>query len=175
MQRVNVEKKRPTPWPWVAGAAILALIVWGVTSLLAAPQGEDDQVVTATATDTMAPAALPAPPNPVMRSSAETLDALPPLSEEHVGLTVQAEGEVVATGTTGFWMVAASQILRVDSERPVRKAQTITVDGTIEHADDERTEQIVAEVVSRNPQAEGWRVVRSVKLVDRNGAEPTTD
>lgn len=175
MQRVHVRKKRPTIWPWVMGLAVLAVVIWSVTSLLAAPQDDEEDVVVPAPADTVVPSPIPAPPHPVPGTGAATLASLAPIGEEHVGESVRAEGEVVATGTTGFWMVVGSEMIRVDSGLTVRRGQSVTVDGTIQTAEDERTDQIFEEVVSRNPQAENWRVVRTVKLVDRNGGEPTLD
>jgi hypothetical protein len=42
MAEVGVEPRRgPGIWPWIAGILIVALLVWGLTSLL----GGDDHVV----------------------------------------------------------------------------------------------------------------------------------
>jgi hypothetical protein len=173
MQRVHVRKKRPTILPWVIGFAVLVVVIWSVTSLLAAPQDEDENVVVPAPADTVVPSPIPAPPHPVPGTGAAALESLAPVGEEHVGESVRAEGEVVATGTTGFWMVVGSEMIRVDSGLTVRRGQSVTVDGILAAAEDERTDQIFEEVVSRNPQAENWRVVTSVKLVDRLGPEPT--
>jgi hypothetical protein len=173
MQRVDIQRKRTTLWPWLGGAVVLALIVWGVTGLLAAPQEEEERIRVTTAEDTLPPAAIPAPPIPVSAPTPRTGEDMAALGDEHIGQVVRAEGEVVATGTRGFWILVGSAVLRVDSERPVRRGQTLTLDAAIAAAEDERTDQIMDEVLSRNPQAEGWQVVRAVKLVDRNGAERT--
>ncbi len=43
MADIGVEPRRgPGAWPWIAGILILALVVWGLTSLL---DGGDDVVV----------------------------------------------------------------------------------------------------------------------------------
>jgi hypothetical protein len=175
MHRVHVSRKRPTIWPWIGGFAVLAVVIWSVTTLLAAPQDDEEDVVVPAPADTVVPSPIPAPPHPLPGTGAATLANLAPVGEEHVGESVRAEGEVVATGTTGFWMVVGSEMIRVDSGLTVRRGQTVTIDGTLAAATDERTDQIFEEVVSRNPQAEDWRVVRSVKLVDRNGTELPVD
>lgn len=175
MQRVDIERKRPTLLPWLVGLAVLALIVWGVTTLLAAPQTEEQQIAAPTAEDTLPPAAIPAPPQPVTAMAPRMMANLAALGEEHVGQVIRADGEVVATGTNGFWILAASTVLRVESERPVRKGESVTVDGTVEPAEAERTDRIMSEVLSRHPDVESWDVVRSVMLVERNGGERTGD
>lgn len=45
MAEIRVEPRRrgPGAWPWIAGIVLLALIVWGLTSLL--DSGSDDVVV----------------------------------------------------------------------------------------------------------------------------------
>lgn len=171
MQHLHIWGKRTTAWPWVAGLVVLVLVGWGVTTLLAAPEEEADQVVE-TAADTLPPAAIPAPPKPVQVERIARVEELAPLDVGKAGQRVRAGGEVVATGTTGFWLVAGAHVLRVDSDRTVRKGQTVTVDGVLEPMDDaDRTDRIAAEVLDRDPRSEAWEVVRSVRLVEE--AEPT--
>jgi hypothetical protein len=168
MRHLDIERKRTTAWPWVAGLVIFVLIAWGVTSLLAAPEDEADAPDSLVAEDTLAPAPIPMPPAPVRDMGADrSIEDLIPLSEEHVGEVVQAEGEVVATGSTGFWIATAGYVLRVDSDRAARKGESVAVRGVVQPADgEERTDQIAAEVLSRDPAAESWEVVHTVKLVE---------
>jgi hypothetical protein len=163
----EIRRKRRTSWPWIAGLMVLALVVWGVTALLAAP--EDEQAVAVTSeSDDSRPAAIPSPPNPVRVDRAGSIEDLMPLGEEDAGQEVRAEGEVVATGTTGFWMLTGSDVLRVDSERLVRKGQTVEVEGVLEVlADDERAERVASEVLPRDPRFESWTLVRTVRLVEQ--------
>lgn len=165
--RINeIERKRTTAWPWLAGAVVLAAVVWGVTALLAAPVEETERVVE-TPADTLEPAAVPQPPQVVRAEPGPpAVEVLAPLGEEHVGEVVVAEGEVVATGTTGFWILTGSEVLRVDSDMQARKGEHVIVQGTVRPSDGARTEQIESEVLSRSPRSNGWRAVRAVKLVD---------
>lgn len=173
MRHIDLERKGTSVWPWVAGLAIFALVLWGVTSLLAASGGEDDTPLFTTAEDTLEPAAIPSPPAPIRDMGAgRSLEELGPLTELHVGELVRAEGEVVATGTTGFWIVTGAAVLRVDSERAVRKGDAVVVQGTLHPAsDEERTDQIAAEVLSRSAESSSWEVVREVKLVEGSEAD----
>jgi hypothetical protein len=170
MRHLDIERKRTTAWPWVAGLAIFAIIAWSVTSLLAAAEDEPETADAAIAEDTLPPTAIPMPPAPVRdMGAARSVDELTPLSEEHAGEVVTAQGEVVATGSTGFWIMTAGYVLRVDSNEAVRKGETVVVRGIIQLADgEERTDQIAAEVLSRDPGAESWEVVRAVKLVEED-------
>jgi hypothetical protein len=169
MQHLDLKRKQPTAWPWLAGVAILALMVWGVTSLLAAPQAEPDVAVDAVEVEELTPAAIPAPPHPPGSStvSVHELSELAPLDLEDAGVVARAEGEVVATGTRGFWLLAGSDIIRVDSDQLVRRGQAITVEGVLQESDGARTEQIAAEVLSRFGHSAEHRVVSVVKLVER--------
>lgn len=55
MADIGVEPRRgPGVWPWIAGILILALLAWGITSLLG---GDDDVVV-----EESVPSAAPASP-----------------------------------------------------------------------------------------------------------------
>lgn len=166
---IDIERKRPATWPWLLGLVVLGFVVYGVTSLLAAADEEDMRVAVPTAADTLPPAAIPTPPNPVVLDRVRSVEELAPLGTEHVGEVIRVEGEVLATGTTGFWILAGLDVLRVDSNRTVRKGEVVTVEGTIEPAAEERTEEIAVEVLSRTPRAEDWGVVESVKLVDSDG------
>lgn len=177
MRHIDLERKQTSRWPWVAGVAIFALAAWGATSLLAPADDEEETPAVVTAEDTLAPAAIPAPPAPVRDMSAgRSIEDLSPLTVEHVGEAVRADGEVVATGTSGFWMVAAAQVIRVDSERTVRTGEAVVVHGTLQPASgEERTEQIASEVLTRSAQADSWDVVLAVKLVEgmeADGAQP---
>lgn len=168
MRHLDIERKRTSAWPWVAGFAIFAVIAWGVTALLAAPEEDVVPPGAVVAEDTLAPAPIPMPPAPVRDMGAgRSIEELIPLSEEHAGEVVQAEGEVVATGSTGFWIATAGHVLRVDSDRAARKGESVAVRGVIQPADaEERTDQIAAEVLSRDPAAESLQVVHIVKLVE---------
>jgi hypothetical protein len=168
MRHLDIERKRTTAWPWVAGLFVFVLIAWGVTSLLAAPEDEAEATDALVAEDTLAPAPIPMPPAPVRDMGADrNIEELIPLSEEHAGEVVQAQGEVVATGSTGFWIATAGYVLRVDSDRAARKGEAVAVRGVVQPVDgEERTDEIAAEVLSRDPAAESWEVVRAVKLVE---------
>lgn len=167
MRRVeSIDRKRTTAWPWAAGAVVLIVVIWGVTTLLAAPP-QEEPAVAETWADTLEPAAIPQPSQPVRTGPVvRSLEELSPLGEEDVGEVVRVEGEVVATGTGGFWILTGPEVLRVDSEMQARRGEHVIVEGTIRLAEEERTDQVASEVLSRNPRSSGWQAVRAVKLVD---------
>jgi hypothetical protein len=169
MRHMHIERKRTTAWPWVAGLAVLAVIAWGVTSLLAAPHDDEEPAGNTVAEEAVEPVPIPLPPNPLSTTPAvRAVQELAPLDLEDVGQEVRAEGEVVATGTDGYWLLDGSEVIRVDSDRLVRKGQIVTVEGVLQADEDsERTDRIAREVLSRNGLASEWRVARSVKLVAR--------
>jgi hypothetical protein len=168
MQYEQIRRKQPTTWPWLMGLVILGIIVWSVNSLLGVddPEGEPRPAVTFPE-DTLPPAAIPAPPvrAPGDRA-ARPIEEIAPLGEEDIGERVRAEGEVLATGTMGFWMLAGNEVLRVDSDRYVQRGEVVQVSGTLLDSDPMRTERVVTEVISRLPGAEGWRVAAMVRLVE---------
>jgi hypothetical protein len=169
MRYTDIIRKETPKWPWLAGLAVLVLVVWGVTALLGAPPEEEAPVAAPTAEDTLRPVAIPHPPQAPGAAATAGGAEVVALEEGRVGETSRLEGEVVATGTTGFWLRAGTSVVRVDSEREVRKGEYVIVEGTIRPADGERTDQIAAEVLSRSPRSNGWEVVRAVKLVDGDG------
>lgn len=164
MRHVDMKRRQTTPWPWLAGLVMLGLVVWAVTSLLAAAPEEPAPVADA-AEEELSPASLPMQVNPIGVSPVRDVSELAPLDEDDIGQRLRAQGEVLATGNGGFWMLALSQVIRVDSEQVVRKGQMVEVHGTLHAQDPRRTEQIAAEVLSRGAQTDGWHVVSSVKLV----------
>jgi hypothetical protein len=172
MRHLNIHKKRRTAWPWAAGVVILGMIVWSVTALLAAPERET-VVVTDPAVDSLPPALIPAPPNPVRSTAIQSLAALSPLDEEDAGHEVRAEGEVVATGTTGFWILVGSEVIRVDSHQMVRRGDTVAVQGRLDPLENvERTDRVAAEVLTRDPRSDQWTVVRSLRLIAEGNGTP---
>jgi hypothetical protein len=169
MRYRDIIRKETSRAPWLAGLAVLVLVVWGVTALLGAPTEEEAPVAAPTAEDTLRPLAIPQAPQSPGAAAAARGAEVDALDEARVGEMARLEGEVVATGTTGFWVLAGTSVVRVDSEREVRKGEYVIVEGTIRPADDERTDQIATEVLSRSPRSNGWEVVRAVKLVDGGG------
>jgi hypothetical protein len=169
MAYLDMKRKQITTWPWVAGLMILGLIVWAVTSLLAAPVDEERSATAAVVEEELPPATLPMQVNPIGIVPLRDVRELSPLGTEDVGETVRAEGEILATGTEGFWILAGLEVIRVESEEIVRKGQIVQVHGTLQEDDPERTERVAAEVLSRSPQAGDWRIVRGIKLVADRG------
>jgi HAMP domain-containing protein len=174
MRHLDMKTKQTTAWPWLAGLVILGLVVWAATSLLAAPVEELESAGEAAAEEELSPAVLPMPANPIGITPVHDTRELAPLSEDHVGQRVTAEGEVLATGTAGFWILAGSEVIRVDSEQVVRRGQTVRVHGTLRADDPGPTDRIAEEVISRSPMAGDWRVVHGVKLVEEEEEEPAT-
>lgn len=173
MARLDVERKRKTAWPWVAGIAVLLLVLWGVTTLLTEDAEAEPEVMVPTVEDTHPPAAVPAPPNAdpevTGNAAARGVDEIAPLGEEDVGQALHVAGEVVATGNRAFWLLAGDEVVRVDSERRVRKGDTVSVEGTLRPADPSKTDLIASDVLSRHPASSDWNVVRAVKLVEEIG------
>jgi hypothetical protein len=175
--RYKETKRKRTTWlPWLGGVAVFMLITWAVTGLLAAPGGDEELPRAVLSEDTLPPAAIPAPPQPVrMQETVRGVEEIQPIDDHHIGEEVRAEGEVVATGTSGFWMVVGREVLRVDSERPVRTGEVVRVIGTLHASTGERTERIATEVLTRSPRAEDWRVVPSPKLVEEGMEDAETE
>lgn len=175
MRRIDVSKKRPSRWPWALGVIVLGFALWGATVLLAPPDGDAVPEPAATAADT-----LPPTPIPLVQGGARaapgppTLSELMPLGEEHEGETVKVEGEVVATGNDAFWILTDARVIRVDSRQRIRKGDTLTVTGVLRPADDETTDRMTAQVLSREPGSEGWTIVGMLKLVE-DGSEDASE
>jgi len=176
MRRIDVEKKRVTHWPWLLGLALLVLAGWGATVLLRPPDEDEGPELPVTTADTLPPARIPGLGSPGGAAAAEpSVPDLLPLGEEHLGETVRAEGEVLATGNDAFWILAGSAILRVDSRRRTRKGDTVRVRGVLRESDPEMTDQIASDVLFRGSDSERWTVVRSLKLVDEETADTAAD
>ena len=177
MARLDVERKRKTIWPLLIGAALLVLVLWGVTALLTDEPPAEPEVTVPTVEDTHPPAAVPAPPNTDAAAtgteSTRAVEEIAPVGEEDVGQTVRVAGEVVATGNQTFWLLAGEEVLRIDSARRVRKGDSLSVEGTLRAADPSKTDVITSDVLSRNPASPEWSVVRVVKLVEDNGGTAT--
>lgn len=177
MGRVDVEKKQKTAAPWFAGAAILAVILLGISALLTWSDDAEPEVTVPTVEDTHPPAAVPAPPDPLTGPTdpARALEEIAPLGEEDIGQTVRLDGSVVATGNAAFWLLTGDRVVRVDSPRRVRKADSLSVRGTLRAADPSTTDLIASDVLSRHPESDGWRVVRAIKLVEDGVANASAE
>lgn len=174
MARLDIERKRKTLWPWLAGVVALLLILMGITTLMQEDAETEPEVVVPTVEDTYPPAAVPAPPNeePVgaATDAARGVEEIAPLGEEDVGQTVRLAGEVVATGNDVFWLLAGADLLPVESDRRVRKGDTVSLEGTLRPADPNRTDRM-SDILERHPASAGWNVVRVIKLVEESAAE----
>lgn len=168
MARIDLDKKRVTAWPWIIGLLIVIALGWGVSVLLSPDETEEPQVAVPVEETTSTPAAIPGPADEYSDTDpARPVAEIAPLGEEDVGEILSVEGEVVATGNTGFWVLSGKDVLRVDSDRRVRKGDTISVQGTIQSADrPERTDAIVSDVLSRHPESDQWQIARVIKLVE---------
>lgn len=176
MRRIDVMKKRPSRRPWVLGVVILGLALWGASILLRPPKEDAGPELPVTAADTLPPAAIPltrggarAAPEP------PSLSKLMPLDEEHLGETVNVEGQVVATGNDAFWILAGSRIIRVDSRRRTRKGDSLSFRGVLRVADGETTDRMAAQVLSREPGSEGWTIVSEIKVVEEGSEDDPED
>lgn len=175
MRRIDVEKKRTSGWPWVVGLGVLALVLWGATTLLQSEPELEDADIGITAEDTLPPARIPSLPTGGAAPAAASPPAgEPDLGEDRVGEAVRTDGEVLATGNQAFWILVGSRVLRVDSSRRARKGDTVSVEGTLREADAAKTDRIAAEVISRHPDFDGWTILRSLKIVEEGAQEPLT-
>lgn len=166
MQHIDIRKKRPSMWPWFVGAGILLLILWGTTTLLAPEEEAEPDVAVPTVQDTHPPATIPAPPHVAGTAASFGAGRVGPLGEENVGETLQLTGVVVATGNDSFWLLADATVLRVESRREAHRGDTLTVNGTIQVADPEKTDRMRS-VLDRSRGRDQWRVIRPVKLVEQ--------
>lgn len=172
MRRIDVEKKRKTAWPWVIGLGVLALALWGATSLLLPDPEPEEPDIGVTAADTLPPALIPSlPGGGSAPAGTSRTGADPELGEDQLDEVVRVNGEVLATASDAFWILTASQVLRVDSPRRARKGDTVTVEGTLRRADTEKTDRIASEFISRHPAFDSWTVLRSLKLVEEGAPD----
>lgn len=167
-RRLDVEKKRPSRWPWLVGAILVALVLWGVSVLLRTPVEEEIVPAATTTEDTLPPAVIPSQGGPISSPTPAATD-LSTLDEDAVGETGVVEGEVVATGNGAYWVLSGDHVLRVDSERRARSGERISVEGTFQPADPATTERMASDVLSRHEDFDSWTIIPSVKLVE----EPT--
>lgn len=166
MRQIDIRKKRKSRWPWLLGLVILGLAGWGITILLTPDEEPEPEIAVPTVQDTHPPAALPEPPYEQYRAPAgQSLQDLAPLDQADRGETVQFRGIVVATGNDAFWVLAGDQVLRVDSERPARRGDTLQIAGTLVQAEPDATDRM-SPVLERHPDSESWTVVRALKLVE---------
>lgn len=173
MRRIDVEKKRTTGWPWLVGLGVLALVLWGATTLLRAEPEPDDADSGITAEDTLPPARIPSLPTGGSAPASTSPSAPEPeLGEDQVGEVVRTEGEVLATGNEAFWILVGSRVLRVDSSRRARKGDTVSVEGTLREADAAKTDRIASEVISRHPGFDSWTILRSLRIVEEGAQAP---
>ena len=164
MRRIDVEKKRASRWPWLLGAIVLGLALWGVTILLRPPAEEPVQVPGITPADTLPPTPIPGLSGEESSMTPDLL-ALLPLDDRDEGRQTRTRGRVVATGATAFWILADSVVVRVDARSPVHKGDTVTVEGTLRSADPAMTDRMTSEVLPREPGFDGWTIIRTMKLV----------
>jgi hypothetical protein len=171
MRKVDISRKRPSAWPFVAGVVVLAFIGWGVTQLLRAEPEPPPPEVQPTEADSMRPSAIPAPPNDP--DAAARLTALTPLDRRDLGRRVRASGTVVATGTGGYWLQVDEWVIRVESPRSVRTGDTLAVSGRLRESPPDPTPPIADEVMAGNPDAAGWEIVDRIALIEGGvGREP---
>ena len=166
-KKSDIGRKQPSVWPWVGGAVVLGLLVWGVTVLLRPPPQPEAPAVATEAVDTLPPATIPAPPGDVLGDPGGTTSTdLAGLGEQELGQSIRARGRVVATGNDSFWLLAGSGVIRVKSAREVRRGDSLAVEGRLREADPEITRSIADAVISREPDSADWIILDSLMLVE---------
>lgn len=165
MQHIDVTKKRPARWPWLLGAGLLVLTIWGVTILLRPDPDPEPQAAATTAADTLPPAMIPSDTRGSVPARSPGAGQNDSLSEDRVGERVRLDGEVVATGPAVFWFLTGSHVVRVDSPRQVRAGESISVQGTVREAD-EAGEPLPGEATERYPDSDRWTVLHALKIVE---------
>lgn len=164
MQHIDVTKKRPARWPWLLGAGLLVLTIWGVTILLRPDPDPEPTTATTTAADTLPPAMIPSETRgsvPARNPGTERNGPLP----DRIGERVRLDGEVVATRPAVFWFLTGSYVVRVDSPRQVRAGESISVQGTVREADD-AGERLPAEATEHYPDSDRWTVLHALRIVE---------
>ena len=170
MRRVDIRKKQPTSWPWLAGAALLGLVGWGVTELLAPPSEEAGPEIGTTVADTQPPAAIPlVGRQPFYPPDRPGLVDLAPLGPEDAGESVRVHGQVVAADETGYWAADGGLLVRVSAASPVRPGDVVSADGRLRAADLTPPADLPEDSAGATP----WTVVRELELVPDGATGPS--
>lgn len=165
MQHIDIRKKRPSVWPWLVGAGLLLLLVWGTTSLLVPEEDVEPDVAVETVEDTHPPVPIPAPPHVIGTPASFGAGGVGLLVEENLGDTLRLTGVVIATGNDSFWLLSDATVVQVESPREPRRGDTLTVNGTIQRANPEKTGRMRSDL-DRSRIQDQWRVIRPVMLVE---------
>lgn len=153
---INVERKRPSIWPWIVGLLVLSLLIWAIAEMV-----DRDDVAQ------VEPAQEPAVPAPQPRAPEEaptSLEQLDPLGPDDVGRRVNVSGAVVGQPAgNGFWILTdQDRVVFIQTDRPVVTGEHVQVTGTIDQNTSEESEQWFDEAGLR--EAVGWNVERALHV-----------
>lgn len=166
MADINIERKRPSIWPWVVGLLVLALLIWAIAEMVDTDRTQE----VAEGEAPVPPAAVPTPQAP--GTEVTELTALAPLGPEDRGRRVRARGQVVAQRVDdGFWLLTdQDELLFVVSEQRPSAGETLEVVGMLEPSSEEEADRRLQE--ARVRPAAGWKVHRDLRLKADQPATP---
>lgn len=157
MADINVERKRPSIWPWVVGLIVLAFLIWAIAEMV------DRDPVAGDPVDE--PAAVPAPePAPPFDEEPAELEDLAPLGPEDESRLVRVSGAVVGQPTAeGFWVLTdRDRVVFVRTRRPVVTGEHVDVTGTLASNPEEDADAWFDDARLRD--AIGWNVERRAHI-----------
>lgn len=159
MADINVERKRPSIWPWIIGLLVLALAIWGVAELVEDEGGAEEQAVAQVEEwqPEVEPAAVPAPADEDATASERPLDELAPLDVEDVGQRVRVSGEAVSVTPKGFWLLSGRDLLFVATAQEVAEGDQVRASGTLREVQD-------VDALALPGGDDGWRIVDVLRL-----------
>jgi hypothetical protein len=156
MADINVERKRPSIWPWIVGLLVLALLIWAIAEMV-----DRDDVARV---DPAEEPAVPAPQPAVPHEAPVDLEQIAPLGSDDLGRMVNVSGSVVGQPLdNGFWVLTdQDRVVFIQTDRPVVTGEHVQVTGMVEQNTHEQSEQWFDEAGLR--EAVGWNVERSMHL-----------
>ncbi len=186
MAEIRIERKRgPSPWPWLIGLVVLALLIWAIAELV---NTDRDNETMAAADEANAPAANAAPPGAMApstpgaqppppgtvapateRGGVAALGELMPLGAQDAGQTVTAGGTVLSRPAHGgFWLKSdANAVLWVKSDLKVKSGQQIPeLSGALEQAPPGAAAQWLqdTDVPAEGTKEPGWQLTTDLYL-----------
>lgn len=134
MAEINIERKERSIWPWIIGAVLVLLLVWGLTGLFDSDEASEVPVATAPAVvEPMQPAA---PTPDVAMGDLIPVSAILAAPAGYAGQTISGTATVAEViSDRGFWIEEGGQraFAVIDEPKPeiknIQAGQTVRLDG----------------------------------------------